>query len=445
MDPRRRPFHPGSRSDRDKSLERLIRRQVEEQDDESHDHDLHLDWVERLPGNAPTPTSSGASIGDDQQSRTIPDPKSLFDRPGPTIGLPALMQMTPARIQLELDRVKFRDERYLSHLDALEWHKAPAQVAQWFYRLEDNQIAPLLMHRYVHDLVLVGKPLSEVHGQLKGFRYAPLLRQLGHLLNLPIRSDGLIHGRYYVIGLLACNARHVVLQTVEANQYVVLKIPRGPVRASQRHREGILHAHREMIHSLQMLPEEYSVPSTVNYLAMEYCPGGSLRDLLLQNKGCLRQMQTLTLLRSATRTLGWLHRNEFLFNNLAPESLLVRSPNVIQPTISSVATVPQLGRHLPFVEHIDQKYAAPELLETRMGSEKADQFALAASFLEAFVGRRLTGGRKTKPLTQEAILRYLPGRHGGTALRLSDVLCRAVTVDPADRWPSLDAMYGALL
>jgi hypothetical protein len=443
-----RPGRPHARIEQEELLEDLINEQLncmDGSDEHPCDRALYLDWVEKLKAeDLPGPSWLEQLHGEPEPGGDS-SPRRAAGRSGPSLVVWAMSQLTVPQQSQELQRMAFRESHYLSHLDQLCTVDTDPAVSRWFYQLERRQSNPVAMHRYAHDLVLIGTRLSDVYEELTSFRLASLSRQLGQLLNLPIRSDGVLYGRYRVIGLLGCSPRNVVLQVVEGNRFVALKIPRETKTALLRYREGQLRLFRSHIRGLDMLPEEFSVPSDAAYMAMEYCPGGSLADLLLQQKGRLRHTQTLTLLRSAARTVDWLHRNQLLLNNLAPESLLLRTPDTIQPTLSSVATLPDLRANMRFIlPRIDQKYAAPELLAKGEVSEKADQFALGATFVHALVGRRLTGGRKTKPLTKDDLLARLPGRRGATAERLARVLSRAVAESPDERWPNLATMLREL-
>lgn len=440
---RRRP-----RIEQEELLEDMINEQLnsmDASDENPYDRDLHLDWVEKLKAEDPTRPSWFEQLHGQPADGGDCSPRGSAGRSGQSLVVWATSQLTVPQQSQELQRMAFRESHYLSHLDQLGTVDADPAVSRWFYQLERQQSNPVAIHRYAHDLVLIGTKLPDVYEELTRYRLASLPRQLGQLLDLPIRSDGVLYGRYHVVGLLGYSPRNVVLQVVEGNRFVALKIPREPKTALLRYREGELRLFRSHIRGLDMMPEEFSVPSNATYMAMEYCPGGSLADLLLQQKGRLRHTQTLTLLRSAARTVDWLHRNQLLLNNLAPESLLLRTPDTIQPTLSSVATLPDLSINMRFIlPRIDQKYAAPELLAKGAVSEKADQFALAATFVHAMVGRRITGGRKTKTITADELLARLPGRRGTTAKRLARVLSRAVSESPDDRWPNLATMLREL-
>jgi serine/threonine protein kinase len=88
-------------------------------------------------------------------------------------------------------------------------------------------------------------------------------------------------------------------------------------------------------------------------------------------------------------------------------------------------------------------YMAPECLAGGAATAAADQYALAATLIEAITGHRPFTARTYWALFE--IARTRPPRLDGIPRRFHDALSRALLPDPALRFPSVDAFAAALV
>ncbi|MCX4244437.1 tetratricopeptide repeat protein [Paraliomyxa miuraensis] len=91
-------------------------------------------------------------------------------------------------------------------------------------------------------------------------------------------------------------------------------------------------------------------------------------------------------------------------------------------------------------------YMAPELHQGLSASPSSDQFALCVSLFEAVFGRRPFDGTRLQELVGR-MLRFEPTTEPSDAAvppRLREVVLRGLLPDPAQRWPSMDALLSEI-
>lgn len=167
------------------------------------------------------------------------------------------------------------------------------------------------------------------------------------------------------------------------------------------------------------------------YELMEYCPGGTLRDLLdsaPQPRERLRDM-----VAEMAAGLSEIHAQRILHRDLKPENFLVRSREPLQLALSDfgIASLQQATQHFTTLAR-SVKYAAPEAL-TGVLDEKADWWSLGMIVLEAATGRHPFDG-----LSDQVINHHLATRPLDVRSVFDDdlrKLCRGLLLrDPKRRW-----------
>ncbi len=167
------------------------------------------------------------------------------------------------------------------------------------------------------------------------------------------------------------------------------------------------------------------------YELMEYCPLGSLRNLLGAQKMAAAQLPTLV--RELNAALAAVHQAGLLHRDLKPENVLIRVREPLDLVLTDFGTASVLDATQRFTGTARSlPYASPESLSGVIDA-KTDYWALGMIVLEAN-----TGQHPFADLSEAVILHQLATRH----IDLGDVhdtatrkLLRGLLQrDPAQRW-----------
>jgi serine/threonine-protein kinase len=184
-------------------------------------------------------------------------------------------------------------------------------------------------------------------------------------------------------------------------------------------------------------------------MVMEYADQGSLRGLI----GSIGRQRKLPIERAVGLAQGVLHgiavihREHIFHRDIKPENILLHDD---VPKIADLG----IGRLLESEQVASTQvgtlpYMSPELLGAEGASFTSDLWSLAVTLYEMVTGRLPFGDEHTpiRPLI-EMICRATPMPACQVSKEvppeLSDVIARALSRDPAERYPSADAMADAL-
>ena len=181
---------------------------------------------------------------------------------------------------------------------------------------------------------------------------------------------------------------------------------------------------------------EHGDSAGVFYEVMEYCPYGTLRDLLAADP--MPRDSLLAVIANIAEALDAIHAARIIHRDLKPENILVRSlqPLDLALTDFGIASLQEATQHFTGGART-VRYAAPEAL-TGVIDAKADWWALGMIVLEAVLGRHPFEG-----LNEQVINHQLATRPVDVRDVLDDgvnALCRGLLLrDPARRWGSDEA------
>ncbi|MBM4360451.1 MAG: SUMF1/EgtB/PvdO family nonheme iron enzyme [Deltaproteobacteria bacterium] len=201
----------------------------------------------------------------------------------------------------------------------------------------------------------------------------------------------------------------------------------------------------------------------IPYLVLEWLEGKTLAALIAERRASGRPRmsleEALDLLQPAADALAVAHRQKVAHRDVKPENVFVttvdgrRTVKVLDFGIAKVLT-----HHASFASMATQKgataftpsYGAPEQFNKKRGATGpwTDVFALALLVVELVSGERALDGDDATQLyiaSADPASRPTPRHHG---VRVSDaaedVLATALAVDPADRYPDVEAFWSAL-
>ena len=172
------------------------------------------------------------------------------------------------------------------------------------------------------------------------------------------------------------------------------------------------------------------------FIAMEYVEGGTLRTWLQAGRSV---DAVLSVLVDAARGLAAAHRAGFVHRDFKPDNVLVDESGHARVTDFGLARAFD-GARVPSAMVGTVPYMAPEQLEGRDAGPVTDVFGWCVTAWEALYGAR--------PFPDDAAARLLaiaegpppPPNDRRVRPEIRAALVRGLAEDPADRWPSMEAL-----
>ncbi len=196
------------------------------------------------------------------------------------------------------------------------------------------------------------------------------------------------------------------------------------------------------------------------FIAMELVRGQTLRAWLVERERSIKEIVEVFV--AAARGLAAAHGAGIVHRDFKPENVLVRIDGQVKvsdfglaATESAAPSTTAEDREAPRDETVDltrtgtvlgtPAYMSPEQIAGGAVDARSDQFGFCVSLYEAAYGTRPFTGRSLAELSDQirSGVRSLP-----TATRvpswLRRVMARGLAVDPADRFPTMDALITVL-
>jgi hypothetical protein len=250
-------------------------------------------------------------------------------------------------------------------------------------------------------------------------------------------------GRYVLLDPVGRGGMGVVYAAFdpELDRKVAIKLLRPGVV------EGGLAAARAQLLSEAQAVAQLSHPNLVTvydvgtfggevFFAMEYVKGETLRRA--QRPGLAGLQHTLGLYVAAGEGLAAAHRAGIVHGDFKPENVLVGEDGRVRVTDFGLARAAQEQSIRMAGTPV---YMAPEQWRGHPADVRSDQYGFCLALLEAVEGRRPTEVEDASPARPPRPVdfrsRHLPPR-------LAPVLARGLTPEPAQRWPSMEALLSAL-
>jgi eukaryotic-like serine/threonine-protein kinase len=271
-------------------------------------------------------------------------------------------------------------------------------------------------------------------------------------MDLPIRI-----GRYEVIRLLGQGGMGRVLLAKDAvlGRHVAIKILRDDLglppesraalfaRMQQEARAAAAIEHPHLV-TLHDMGEE---PVVGLYLVFEYLTGPTLRDKIAE--GPLDMVMVARMARDLGDALTTAHEAGVVHRDVKPENVIL-STRGAKVTDFGIARLPDSTLTAAGSVLGTPAYSAPEALALGKFSPASDQFSLAATIFEAICTRRAFPGEDALAIAGRIATEPAPPLPFTAAdprlvSRLDAVLGRALSKDPAARYPSCRAFGEALV
>ena len=277
-------------------------------------------------------------------------------------------------------------------------------------------------------------------------------------------------GRFVVEGELGAGAMGVVYvaHDRELDRRVALKVLKGT-----GDQEALLRLQREgqamarVTHPNVITVHEAGIQGRIVFLAQELLDGGSLRQWLEQPHS---QREILDKFITAGRGLAAAHKAGLVHRDFKPDNVLLGKDGRVRVSdfglARSLAGIEALDRTLdlrggtpPEDTHTPMArmtrtgavmgtplYMSPEQHRGEHADERSDQFSFCVALYEALYGDVPFPGKTAVALADAVIAGRMqpPPKGAKVPAHLRRVLLRGLTTDPAQRYPSMDALLADL-
>jgi serine/threonine protein kinase len=253
-------------------------------------------------------------------------------------------------------------------------------------------------------------------------------------------------GRYVVLHAIGHGGMGVVLAAhdPELDRPVALKLvqPSTPPALAVRAHELLRREAQAMArlhHGNVVAVYDVGCHDGGTFLAMQLVPGVSLDRWLRAGRRGWRSI--LAVCDGAGRGLAAAHRAGLIHRDVKPANILVGDDGIARIADFGIAVAgsasAETGGGTPAYMAPEQRHGAADA--------RSDQFSFCASTFEALWGVRPFGGRSPDDVEREvAAGRLREIRRGAVPSPVLAALARGLAADPADRFPSMEALLAAL-
>ncbi len=266
------------------------------------------------------------------------------------------------------------------------------------------------------------------------------------------RNERCVDGRYELIKRLGSGSSGDVYSARDAmlKATVAVKLLRREVCSDD---DSVERLRREVV-----LTRELSHPNLLRvfhlgedrqrlYITMQYVEGADLSQLIAEDApfGLQRGLALATKLASAVAAL---HQNQVLHRDIKPSNVLVDlsgEPKLTDFGLARLQWGPGITRNGMFLG--TPAYAAPEQVTGQQIDERSDLYSLALVVYEVFTGQLAFQARSASDMLALRVNQAAPHlrvARPDIPVQLSDVVAKALSTDPANRFQTLDQFQRAL-
>jgi serine/threonine protein kinase len=263
---------------------------------------------------------------------------------------------------------------------------------------------------------MLSLPRSEPLPSIDGFRITRLIGE-GRVARIYLAEDDRRSGKVAVKVLKASHADSDLIRRGFAAECAILSCIR----------------HDHVVRAF-----EHSAGGDPAYLAMEYLPGGALRERMRYG---LDEETAVSLLRQAGGGLSAAHRRAIVHRDLKPENFLMRTPAVLVLTDFGVAAARgNTATRVALGELVGTpSYVAPEQAQGELPTAAADVYSLGVMFYEMLCGRRPFNGSTALEILSQHLVAPAPPVPAGLA-HYQPLIDRMLEKRPKFRLPDADAV-----
>jgi eukaryotic-like serine/threonine-protein kinase len=225
-----------------------------------------------------------------------------------------------------------------------------------------------------------------------------------------------------------------------SSEKVVLKIM-NPSAVKQNEHRGMFAREWKMVRGLDhpCLLEylEYGTHEGLPYMAMEFFPGQTLRQLLREENPVVRE-NLVPLVEQLARAVGYLHDQGIVHRDLKPENILLNEEALDLRLIDFSIAQTRWQRMMDFGSkmHGTPTYMAPEQLRGRRSRPESDLYSLGVIVYEMVAGRPPFTGQTEQEVMRQHVRsepRRLSNLAPGISSELDKLVMDLLAKDPARR------------
>ncbi len=284
----------------------------------------------------------------------------------------------------------------------------------------------------------------------------------------PREAEVRLSGRYTLLRKLGEGGMGVVFTAFdeELDRRVAIKLLRAPDTKDGRGRGRMLREAKTLARlSHPNIVQVYDVGAADEqvFVAMEYVDGHTLRQWV--EAGRRGWAEVLAMYVQAARGLAAAHAAGVVHRDFKPDNVLIGRDGRARVADFGLATIlggegfeePDDGRTdavTPAEDCLTETgaligtpvYMSLEQHMRRPADARSDQFSFCVALYEALYGVRPFTGRTRQDLALQALHGVVnePPRDAGVPERVRRVILRGLSVEPAHRWPTMDAMIAEL-
>jgi tRNA A-37 threonylcarbamoyl transferase component Bud32 len=263
----------------------------------------------------------------------------------------------------------------------------------------------------------------------------------------------LIDGRYLVESRIASGGMASVYRAVDRRlgREVALKVMHDNLALDKEFVSRFVREARaaaRLSHSNVVQVFDQGSDGPVLYLAMEYLPGRTLRDVLTA-RGALTPRESVSVLEPVLGALAAAHRAGIVHGDVKPENVILTDDGRIKVAdfglaraISAPISVTASGELLGTVG-----YLAPELVSHGVADARADVYAAGIMLFELLTGKQPFTGTDPLQVAYRHIHETVPGPsslYPELPTAFDDVVVQATSHDPDLRPPDAGALLSGL-
>lgn len=181
---------------------------------------------------------------------------------------------------------------------------------------------------------------------------------------------------------------------------------------------------------------DYFTHEDTDYLVEEFVEGRTLEEVLAEH-GRLGEYEVVRIALELLEILAYLHGHGIIYRDLKPGNVMIDKTGTVKLIDFGIARLYTPGKSADTVIVGTPGYASPEHYGKGQTDERSDLYSLGATMHHLLTDRDPAESPFSFPPPRQVI----PGISSG----VSDVVMRALALDPDRRFPSAEAMRGALL
>ncbi|MBL8957568.1 MAG: serine/threonine protein kinase [Myxococcaceae bacterium] len=268
--------------------------------------------------------------------------------------------------------------------------------------------------------------------------------------------------RYVIDSVLGRGGMGIVYaaQDSRLHRRIALKVVASELEAGASSRERLVREARTMArlsHPNVVAVHDVGTVGDEVFVAMELVEGTTLRAWLKAEPRSTAQVVDAFL--QAGSGLAAAHRAGLVHRDFKPENVLVGNDGRVRVTDFGLARAPALADQLsaraadlPATGSLTRTgtllgtpaYMAPEQLNAQAVDARADQFAYCVAFYEALCGQRPFHGATVAELSASVVTGEVAAPPRTVDAHIFKVLRRGLSVEPRDRWLSLEDLMAEL-